>query len=196
MVAGMAPANEVVSTSNDTRAMALTAGGAGWLGLVPLPLRAAFAGAVAPKRPDLRYDRRWLAALPPASGGAEFTCLAEALYFEARGEGVKGQVAVAEVILNRRDSGLFPNSVCGVVHQGTGRKYQCQFTYTCDGYSERIREKAAYAQVAKIARLMLDGAPRDLTQGALYYHNHTVRPKWSRRFAMTATIGVHRFYRR
>jgi spore germination cell wall hydrolase CwlJ-like protein len=109
---------------------------------------------------------------------------------------VKGQVAVAEVILNRRDSGLFPNSVCGVVHQGTGRKYQCQFTYSCDGYSEAIREKAAYARVARIARLMLDGAPRALTGGATYYHNHTVNPRWARRFAMTATIGAHRFYRR
>ena len=59
-----------------------------------------------------------------------------------------------------------------------------------------IREKAAYARVAKIARLMLDGAPRALTKGATYYHNHTVRPKWARRFAMTAKIGVHRFYRR
>jgi spore germination cell wall hydrolase CwlJ-like protein len=146
--------------------------------------------------PELRYDVKWLAAQPVAAGGEEFKCLAEALYFEARGESVRGQAAVAEVILNRRDSGLFPNSVCAVVHQGTGRRYQCQFTYTCDGYTDRIREKAAYMRVAKIARLMLDGAPRALTQGATYYHNHTVRPKWARRFAMTTKIGAHRFYRR
>jgi hypothetical protein len=146
--------------------------------------------------PSIRYDSSWLADLPEARGGPEFRCLAEAIYFEARGESVRGQVAVAEVILNRRDSGLFPKSVCGVVHQGTGRKHECQFSYQCDGKAEDIREPAAYRRVAKIARLMLDGAPRMLTEGALYYHNARVHPRWARRFAMTTQIGAHSFYRR
>lgn len=152
------------------------------------------------KRPNsagpVTYSHRWLASQPRAKGGAQWACLAEALYFEARGESVKGQFAVAEVILNRVDSRLFPNSVCGVVKQGTGRKYACQFTYTCDGYSDVIREKAAYARVGKIAKLMLKGAPRPLTSGATYYHTKAVRPSWSRKFTRTTTIGVHHFYRR
>ena len=141
------------------------------------------------------YDRAWLASQPTASGGAQFQCLAEALYFEARGESLKGQFAVAEVILNRVDSPRFPNSVCGVINQGTGRKYACQFTYTCDGLPEHISEPAAWDRVAKVAKAMLSGAPRALTNGATFYHTHAVRPSWSRKFTKTASIGDHFFYR-
>lgn len=146
-------------------------------------------------RPTMSLSKEWLASLPPVKGGAQWRCLAEALYFEARGESVAGQVAVAEVILNRVDSRAFPNTVCGVIKQGTGRRYQCQFTYTCDGHDEVIREKRAFAQVSKVAKLMLDGAARDLTGGATHYHTIRVRPKWSRTFPRTTTIGVHHFYR-
>ena len=115
---------------------------------------------------------------------------------EARGESVKGQFAVAEVILNRVDSPTFPNPVCGVVHQGTGRKFACQFTYTCDGRKEVIHEPAAYAQVSKVAAIMLEeDTPRALTDGAEFYHTLHVSPKWSRKFSKTATIGVHEFYK-
>ncbi|WP_254695325.1 cell wall hydrolase [Oceanicola sp. D3] len=142
------------------------------------------------------YSRQWVDSQPRVSnGGAEWACLAEALYFEARGETVKGQFAVAEVILNRVDSGLYPSTVCAVVNQGTGRKYQCQFTYTCDGYSDAIREQAAYDRVGKIAWLVLNGAPRQLTGGATHYHTNAVRPSWARQFPRTARIGVHSFYR-
>lgn len=144
---------------------------------------------------ELRYDADWLAARPDATGGAEWKCLAEALYFEARGESVKGQFAVAEVILNRRDVSVFPDTVCGVVKQGTGRLYACQFTYTCDGRADRIREPAAFVRAGKIARVMLDGAPRALTEGATYFHTTDVRPSWARRFSQTVRIGSHLFYR-
>ncbi|MBR9762303.1 MAG: cell wall hydrolase [Rhodobacteraceae bacterium] len=144
----------------------------------------------------VEYSREWLARQPAGKGGDEFQCLAEALYFEARGESVKGQFAVAEVILNRVDSPIFPSSVCGVVHQGTGRKFACQFTYTCDGRKEVIHEPAAYAQVAKVAAVMLGkDTVRPLTDGATFYHTLHVSPKWSRNFDKTATIGVHEFYR-
>ncbi|WP_095588833.1 cell wall hydrolase [Actibacterium ureilyticum] len=155
------------------------------------PGRAKPAGTVA----TVRYDRSWLSGLPAASGGAEWECLSEALYFEARGESVKGQFGVAEVILNRVDSPNYPNSVCGVVNQGTGRKFQCQFTYTCDGKKEVINEPAAYRRMGKIARLALDGAGGNLTAGATHYHTKAVSPRWSRTFQRTATIGVHHFYR-
>lgn len=145
--------------------------------------------------PVIRYTRKWVANQPAATGGADWRCLSEALYFEARGESVKGQFAVAEVILNRVKSRKFPGSVCAVVNQGTGKRNRCQFSYTCDGNPENIHEPAAYRNVGKIARALLDGAPRNLTVGATYYHNHTVRPRWSRTFTRTASIDGHYFYR-
>ncbi|MCF6431379.1 MULTISPECIES: cell wall hydrolase [unclassified Leisingera] len=146
-------------------------------------------------RPQIEYSKAWLDAQPKAAGGEQFACLAEALYFEARGETVKGQFAVAEVILNRVKSAQFPNSLCGVIKQGTGRKYQCQFTYTCDGHKEVINEKKAYQRVAKVARAALNGLKSELTGGATYYHTTAVRPRWSRTFTNTTRIGVHLFYR-
>lgn len=141
------------------------------------------------------FSRSWLDTQPVASGGAAWQCLAEALYFEARGETLKGQFAVAEVIINRVKSTRFPDSVCAVVNQGTGRKYQCQFTYTCDGISDAIREPAAYTSVGKVARAALDGQVPALTSGATHYHTTAVRPKWARVYSKTAAIGVHLFYR-
>lgn len=148
------------------------------------------------KAVKIEYSRKFLSKMPTPALSEQASCLAEALYFEARGESVKGQFAVAEVIMNRVDSPAFPNSICGVIHQGTGKKYACQFTYTCDGHPEVIREKAAYNRVAKVASLMARGADRPLTNGATYYHTHGVSPKWSRKFARTASIGVHYFYSR
>ncbi|WP_118132778.1 cell wall hydrolase [Oceanicella sp. SM1341] len=133
--------------------------------------------------------------LPTAKGDEQFKCLAQALYFEARGESIAGMVAVAEVILNRVESSDFPDTVCGVVNQGTGKLHQCQFSYTCDGRSDRVRNQAAYERVAKVARIMMDGQPRMLTGGATHYHTLQVRPRWTRSLARTARIGAHVFYR-
>ena len=142
-----------------------------------------------------KMNENYLDALPVATGGDEWACLAEALYFEARGEAVRGIFGVAEVILNRVDDRRYPNSVCGVINQGTGERYRCQFTYTCDGRPETIREVEAYRMVGKIAKIMLDDAPRKLTDGATHYHTKSVNPKWSRVFPRTTTIGYHHFYR-
>lgn len=144
---------------------------------------------------DVTYTEDWVDQQPVQESGDEWQCLAEALYFEARGESLKGQFAVAEVILNRVKSALYPDSVCGVVNQGTGQKYACQFTYTCDGRPEVIREPGAWDRVARIAALMIGGAHSDLTKGAMFYHTRAVRPSWSRTFERTASIGVHYFYR-
>ncbi|MCA0997650.1 cell wall hydrolase [Alloyangia pacifica] len=141
------------------------------------------------------YDKSWLATQPQATGGAQFQCLAEALYFEARGESLQGQFAVAEVIMNRVDSPRFPGSICGVVNQGTGRLHACQFSYTCDGRPEHVSEKAAWDRVAKVAKAVMTGAPRVLTKGATFYHTRAVRPSWARKFTKTASIGAHYFYR-
>ncbi|MGR3662738.1 MAG: cell wall hydrolase [Paracoccaceae bacterium] len=141
------------------------------------------------------YSRAFLDTQPKVSGNAEWRCLTEALYFEARGESVKGQFAVAEVILNRVDSVRFPGSVCKVIHQGTGRKFACQFSYTCDGKKETVHEPAAWDNVSKVANIMLTGVPRELTRGATHYHTTAVSPRWSKVFSLTTVIGVHRFYR-
>lgn len=134
----------------------------------------------------------WLLAQPAPEGDADWQCLTEALYFEARGESLEGQIAVAEVILNRVDSPLYPRSVCGVVKQRGGGG--CQFSYVCNGKT-RMREKDAADLAGRIARAMLDGAPRLLTDGATHFHTRAVRPDWSKRFPRTATIGAHAFYR-
>jgi hypothetical protein len=138
-----------------------------------------------------------LNALPRAEGNDEWGCLTEALYFEARGENLEGQFAVAEVILNRRDSRQFPSTICGVIGQGSksGKKHACQFSYKCDGYAEVFPEKNAYIQVGKVARIMLDGKTRDLTKGATFYHTGAVSPRWSRKFERTAKVGRHYFYK-
>ncbi|WP_342078722.1 cell wall hydrolase [Yoonia sp. SS1-5] len=142
------------------------------------------------------YDRAFLAKQPAARGGDQWRCLAEALYFEARGETVRGMFAVGEVILNRVDSRIFPDTLCSVINQGTGRKYACQFTYTCDGLAETIAEPRAWERVGKVARMLIDGAPRDLTDGATHYHTKAVNPSWARVYPRTASIGSHYFYRK
>ena len=149
--------------------------------------------AALPDLASIRYSEEFLAGLPVASGDAEWECLAQAIYFEARGETVKGQFAVAEVILNRRDSPLYPKTICHVVHQGGSGG--CQFSFTCDGVSDRIRERAAFQAAGKIARLMLDGAPRSLTDGATHFHTRHTSPGWANRMPQTASIGQHMFYR-
>lgn len=139
----------------------------------------------------IEYSDAWLAALPEPSGDAEWECLREAVYFEARGETLPGQFAVAEVILNRVDSPDFPATVCGVVNaRGSGA---CAFSYVCSGY-EHMGDPVARDRAGRIARAMLDGAPRTLTTGATYFHANYVRPNWGRR-VQTAAIGAHIFYR-
>ena len=141
------------------------------------------------------YTRSALAEMPRAVGNGEWRCLTEAIYFEARGEPVRGQFAVAEVILNRVDSHRYPDSVCEVVNQGTGRLHACQFSYTCDGLPETIGEPRAWTRAGKIARLMVDGAPRALTGDATHYHADYVDPYWNKVYPRTAQVGTHIFYK-
>ncbi|MCC6305408.1 MAG: cell wall hydrolase [Rhodobacteraceae bacterium] len=143
----------------------------------------------------LRYDRDWLAALPAVEGDEEWRCLARAIYHEARGETVEGQFAVAEVILNRVDAPDFPDTICAVVFQGSSRARACQFSFACDGRPDTMHNPRARDIARKIARLMIDGAPRRLTQGATHFHNRRVRPRWARVFDFTVEIGAHVFYR-
>lgn len=141
------------------------------------------------------YTQRFLDNQPSPSGGAAWRCLTEALYFEARGETLKGQYAVAEVILNRVDSKRFPDTICQVIKQGSERKFACQFTYICDGRHEHIDDAKAYKNTGKIARIMLNGGARLLTKSATHYHTTSIRPTWAKKITRTAHIGNHYFYR-
>ncbi len=125
----------------------------------------------------------------------QWRCLTEALYFEARGESLVGQVAVAEVILNRVDSKSYPNSVCGVIQQGQYKRNACQFSFICDGKVEHIGDRGSFEELGKVAWVMLQGKPRILTGKATHYHAASVLPRWAKRLVRTARIGDHIFYR-
>lgn len=140
----------------------------------------------------LDYTDAWLATQPAPTGNGEWDCLRRAIYFESRGEEIQGQFAVAEVILNRVAAPAFPKSVCGVVHAAGGGA--CAFSYICDGIADEMRDPVATDRAGRIARVMLDGAPRTLTLGATYFHARWSRPQWGH-VVETAAIGGHLFYR-
>lgn len=123
-------------------------------------------------------------------------CLAEAVYFEARGEAVRGQIAVAQVILNRAFSGKYPDNVCGVVYQNKHRHLACQFTFACDGHPDVIREPDMWDRAQKISKAMLDGQlwlPE--VDRSTHYHAYWVRPSWVSEMKRNWKYGVHTFYR-
>ena len=123
-------------------------------------------------------------------------CLAEAVYFEARGEAVRGQIAVAQVVLNRAFSGYYPTTVCGVVYQNKYRHYACQFTFACDGTRDVIREPDMWERAQKIAKAMLDGLIWLPEVGkSTHYHAYWVRPSWIGEMKKMYKFGVHTFYR-
>ncbi len=123
-------------------------------------------------------------------------CLAEAVYFEARGEAVRGQIAVAQVVMNRTFSGFYPNTVCGVVYQNKHRHYACQFTFACDNVADVVREPDMWDRAKKIAKAMLDGQlwlPE--VAKSTHYHAYWVRPSWVGEMKKMYKFGVHTFYR-
>jgi hypothetical protein len=123
-------------------------------------------------------------------------CLANAVYFEARSEPVSGQIAVAQVVMNRVFSGFYPNDVCAVVYQNANRHLACQFTFACDGKSKIINERGAWARANRIAKQTLDGMLYVAAVGpATHYHAVYVRPNWVREMHKMARYGIHNFYR-
>ncbi len=123
-------------------------------------------------------------------------CLADAIYFEARGEHVRGQMAVAQVVLNRAFSGKYPSTVCGVVYQNAHRHLACQFTFACDGIPDVVREPDMWERAKTIAAEMLDGKLWLPEVGkATHYHAYWVRPGWVREMTKMHKLGVHTFYR-
>jgi spore germination cell wall hydrolase CwlJ-like protein len=126
----------------------------------------------------------------------EHRCLADALYFEARGEGKQGEMAVAEVIFHRLKRGNFGSSICNVVYAGAGRK-GCQFSFACNGQLRRPRVPAAWQKAQYLAAMILVGQARmtNMTGGAVNFHAASVNPDWAVDMERTTQIGNHVFYR-
>ena len=134
-------------------------------------------------------------------------CLAKNIYFEARNEPFAGQFAVALVTLNRVYDDTFPNTVCDVVYQGIHTKDgfpkrdRCQFSWYCDGASDEVRNLVAFNSTQKIANLAMisyssmKSQGLDYTEGAIYYHTHEIKPRWSNSYPKVGRIGDHIFYR-
>ena len=122
-------------------------------------------------------------------------CLAKAVYYEAASESEGGQQAVAQVVLNRVAHPAYPNTVCGVVYQGSQRRTGCQFTFTCDGSLDRKPSAGAWARALSVARRALSGQVYAPVGLATHYHTTWVNPYWAPSLAHIGTIGAHRFYR-
>jgi hypothetical protein len=137
-------------------------------------------------------------ALSRAHRAAEAECLAEVMYYEARGEGVAGEQAVAEVVMQRVKNLDYPKTVCGVVYDGVQpNRRDCQFTFACDGTLRRSRDMAAWQRVRVLAEKIMTGDVKlsGVTHYATAYHNVDVAPSWAEGMLQTAQIGNHVFYK-
>lgn len=122
-------------------------------------------------------------------------CLAQAVYFEARGEPFKGQIAVAQVVRNRVISSRHQTSICQIVFAGSNRRNACQFSFACDGKSDRPKDKISWYRAVRVAALVASGNLRDLSGNATHYHATYVNPAWAKSLTVTKNIGDHIFYR-
>jgi spore germination cell wall hydrolase CwlJ-like protein len=150
-----------------------------------------------PNMTNVPADRPDYAALVDQDQPArERRCLAEAIYFEARGESAVGQAAVAQVVLNRVSSGLYPSTICGVVYQNRDHYEGCQFSFACEGRSLAITEPDAWHKAVGIASSVMSGQTYLAQIGdATHYHADYVRPDWSYRLKKMDVIGHHIFYK-
>ncbi len=191
---GVSPATSTIPYTEK----ALSAEGmrSGFVAALPQPEVAVVSGPRAARATvhKNRSGKSRVAKLSPA----EQECLAAALYYEARGEGRAGQMAVAEVVVNRAHTAGYPRSVCGVVYQGNpGGTTNCQFSWACNGDMHRGREPGAWHQARKLAVNIGTGkvALTDTTNHALFFHATSVRPHWPG-YQRTTQIGHHIFYKR
>ncbi|WP_068318372.1 cell wall hydrolase [Polycladidibacter hongkongensis] len=131
-----------------------------------------------------------------ANAKQELKCLAEAVYFEARSEPRDGQIAVAQVVLNRVKNPTYPNSICKVVYQNKNRLNACQFSFACDGYPERVYDRKSWAKAKVIAQKAVRGEVNLPSVGAsTHYHATYVRPNWASTMQRKQKIGLHIFYK-
>lgn len=182
--AGAVPASSALSSSASmTQATQISL--PDLIAVLPQP-----APGVPPPTPAQRLN------LDGASRAKAERCLANAIYFEARSEPLKGQIAVAQVVINRAFSGFYPNDICGVVYQNAHRRLACQFTFACDGKSKAIHDRGSWARANRIAKQALDGQVYETAVGtATHYHAIYVRPNWIREMKKNVRFGIHNFYR-
>lgn len=129
------------------------------------------------------------------SKAAETKCLAQAIYYEARSESRIGQLAVADVVLNRVASKVYPSTICDVVFQGSERVTGCQFSFTCDGSMNARLNKKLWRNSELMATAILSGMRLPVSRHATHYHANYVSPPWAKKLTPTAVIGKHKFYR-
>jgi Cell Wall Hydrolase len=155
-------------------------------------LSAAFAA------PALAFDAAepFMASRDPATFDRSLQCLTEAIYYEARGESEDGQRAVAQVVLNRVRHPAYPNTVCGVVYQGSQRTTGCQFSFTCTGVMGAIGDPVSWDRARRIAAAALRGSVYRRVGLATNYHTTAIHPYWAPSLVPQATVGAHIFYRR
>lgn len=137
-------------------------------------------------------------ALARAHRAAESECLAEVMYYEARGEGIDGEKAVVEVVLQRTKNSDYPETVCGVVYDGAeSDRHDCQFSFACDGSVRRPRDAETWTRVRVLAERIMTGAVKlsGITHNATAYHSVDVAPSWAGDMIQTAQIGNHVFYK-
>lgn len=153
---------------------------------------------VAPVPAPLPDHLRQARGLPPPSmlASTERECLATAIYFEARGEPLSGQVAVAQVVLNRVHNPRYPDSICGVVYQNHHRRNACQFSFACDGMAEATSEEKAWERAKKVSDEVVAGQAKvwNVTT-ATHYHATYVDPYWAPSMQRLIRIGAHVFYK-
>ena len=137
----------------------------------------------------------------------DVSCLALNIYHEARGQSIAGQIAVGQVTLNRVKDNRFPNTICEVVMQGPHRaswkgtgemipvRHRCQFSWYCDGKSDKIKQRKAYNQIVSLSQILIDQDMIDITSGATHYHAYYVSPAWARSKKRTTKIEDHIFYK-
>jgi hypothetical protein len=153
------------------------------------------AQTTAAARSDVSGKPNYAALIDPKDSARQMRCLSEAIYFEARDEPEQGQAAVAQVVLNRVRSGIFPTNVCAVVYQGRDHPFACQFSFACEGKSLRVEEPAAWATATRIAEQVVSGANYNpKVAEALNYHANYVYPDWAGELRRVDRIGTHIFY--
>lgn len=138
--------------------------------------------------------RIWTTLAAEKSASDETQCLVTTLYWEARAASRQVMIAIAWVVLNRRESSAYPNTICTVVHQG-GEQPPYQFSYWCDGQPEVPRNAAAWEVARQIAAEMLQNPPSDPTHGALFFHSADIKPEGTREHKETVQLGKYIFYR-
>ena len=135
----------------------------------------------------------------------DLECLALNSYFEARGEGLAGQIAVAQVVMNRVESDRFPNTICQVIYQGPTYtnwkgnevpvRYKCHFSWWCDGKSDIPKDMELYESILDMITRMVEQETLDITSGSVYYHSVEVSPWWAKHYNKLMTIDNHIFYK-